>query len=212
LNKSDLYVFGIGGHAKCVAAICQRNNRLISGFISDSVDRPHFLGCPVFDWVSFGNRARSGNSRDWSIHVAVGSVNARKEICTRLEKRFGEILYETIVDQSAVVAPSANISGGVCIMSNSSIGPDVYLGKNCIINSNSVVSHDAQLDEFVTLAPSVSLGGGCRIGEGATLNIGVCVAPLLSIGSFSVMGAGAVVLNDVPMAQRWAGVPARILD
>ncbi len=47
---------------------------------------------------------------------------------------------------------------------------------------------------------------GASIGSGATLLGGIC------IGENAIVGAGSVVINDVPPAATVAGNPARILD
>ncbi|WP_430537405.1 acyltransferase [Blastococcus saxobsidens] len=51
----------------------------------------------------------------------------------------------------------------------------------------------------------VRIGGDCLIGFGATI-----IGPL-TVGSGSIVGAGAVVTKDVPPNSIVAGVPARTL-
>ena len=47
------------------------------------------------------------------------------------------------------------------------------------------------------------------IGRGAFVATNAVVLPGVTIGEFSVIGAGAVVTKDVPPREFWAGVPAR---
>jgi len=73
------------------------------------------------------------------------------------------------------------------------------------------VDHECEIGAFVHLAPGVALAGRVRVGEGAFLGIGARVIPGRGIGAWAVVGAGAVVLDDVPDGVTVAGVPARPL-
>ncbi len=50
-----------------------------------------------------------------------------------------------------------------------------------------------------------------RIGEAAYIGMNASVRQGISIGARATVGMGAVVLNDVPPDETWAGVPARRL-
>jgi len=47
------------------------------------------------------------------------------------------------------------------------------------------------------------------VGEGSHIGIGATILQGVRIGTNAVVGAGAVVLRDVPDGDRVAGVPAR---
>lgn len=48
------------------------------------------------------------------------------------------------------------------------------------------------------------------IGEGAYVGMGAIVLERITIGGYSVIGAGAVVTRDVPQHVQVMGIPARI--
>jgi acetyltransferase EpsM len=50
-----------------------------------------------------------------------------------------------------------------------------------------------------------------QIGEGALVGIGATGLPHCRIGSWSVVRAGAVVLNDIPEGVVAVGVPTRVV-
>jgi acetyltransferase EpsM len=54
----------------------------------------------------------------------------------------------------------------------------------------------------------VCLAGEVRVGEGALVGIGANVTPRRVLGPWSVIGAGAAVIADVPAAATAVGVPA----
>jgi len=73
------------------------------------------------------------------------------------------------------------------------------------------VDHDCRIGDFVHLAPGVRLAGEVTVGEGALIGIGASVLPGVCIGAWDVVGAGAVVTEDVAPGVTVVGVPARPL-
>ena len=75
------------------------------------------------------------------------------------------------------------------------IGPNVSIGRGCLIGRCRLDTMDG--------CGEISVGDDCWIGYGAILLPGV------SVGSGSVVAAGAVVTGDVPPMTIVGGVPAR---
>jgi acetyltransferase-like isoleucine patch superfamily enzyme len=74
------------------------------------------------------------------------------------------------------------------------------------------LTHEDDVDDFVTLAAGVSLGGGVHVGRCAYLGMNSSVRQQVLVGDNAVVGMGAAVLDDVPRGEVWAGVPARQLS
>jgi acetyltransferase EpsM len=62
----------------------------------------------------------------------------------------------------------------------------------------------------VTISPGSNIAGRVSIGEGAYVSIGAIVLDRMTIGSHSVIGAGAAVTKDVAERVPVMGVPARV--
>lgn len=115
----------------------------------------------------------------------------------------------TILHPSAVFSPSAVIAKGCMVLANAVIHTNASVGTGCIINTASVVEHDCIIEDFVNISPSASLAGHTTIGRGAFLGIGSTVIDNIHIGKEAIIGAGAVVIRDVPDYAVVAGVPAK---
>lgn len=59
------------------------------------------------------------------------------------------------------------------------------------------------------ISPGAHLAGNVTVGEGTHIGVGVSVIPGCKIGEWSVIGAGAVVVEDIPPRVVAVGVPAR---
>jgi acetyltransferase-like isoleucine patch superfamily enzyme len=78
-----------------------------------------------------------------------------------------------------------------------------------IVNHGAVVDHDVRVGDFSHIAPRAGLGGGVTVGKRVLIGTGACILPGLAICDDAVIGAGAVVHQDVVEAGVYAGVPAR---
>lgn len=101
------------------------------------------------------------------------------------------------------------------------IHPGARIGKGIMIDhaTGVVVGETAVIGDDVSLLHSVTLGGtgkegGDRhpkIGRGVLIGAGAKILGNIRIGDCSRVGAGSVVLADVPPCKTVAGVPARIV-
>ena len=94
---------------------------------------------------------------------------------------------------------------GVIIHSNARIGNNCVIGSNVTIGGGHGNKH--KITEFDSLRRVVPvIGNNCDIGTGAKI-IGNVV-----IGDNVIIGANAVVLDDIPSNVVVAGIPARIIN
>jgi acetyltransferase EpsM len=85
------------------------------------------------------------------------------------------------------------------------------VGDSVIINTNSVVEHECEIEDGVHVCPAAALGGRARVGRRAFIGLGARIIPCISIGEGATIGAGAVVIRDVPGGATAVGVPARVI-
>lgn len=116
----------------------------------------------------------------------------------------------TIIHSQAIVSKAALIGEGTVVFANAVINPSAHIGKACIINTGAIVEHDCILKDGVHISPNATMGGTVCIGEKTWVCIGCSIAHHLTIGENSVLGAGSVVIQDVPNNVLVAGVPATI--
>lgn len=142
-----------------------------------------------------------------AVIVAVGSNDLRE---FRLNKliRMGMPLA-TVIHPSSVISPSASIAGGCTVLARAVINPNATVGKGCIINTGAIIEHDCVIEDLVNVCPGVALAGHTVLGKKSFIGIGSTVIDGIKIGKDAVVGAGAVVIRDVPDRVIVVGVPAR---
>jgi sugar O-acyltransferase (sialic acid O-acetyltransferase NeuD family) len=140
--------------------------------------------------------------------VAIGNNNARLKISMEYESKGMKLAK--IIHPKAVVSESAVIGGGTVVFANVVINPSANIGKACIINTGAIIEHDCILENGVHISPNAAMGGTVFIGEKTWVCVGSSIANNIKIGNNSIIGAGSVIIKDVPNKVLAAGVPATI--
>ena len=85
------------------------------------------------------------------------------------------------------------------------------IGENVILNTGCTVDHHNKIAAHVHIAPGTHLGGEVSAEEGVFIGLGASILPRTTIGAWSIVGAGACVIESVPPEQTVVGVPAKQL-
>jgi len=121
------------------------------------------------------------------------------------------IVWGTPVHPSAVVSPSARLGPGTVVLPGAVVHTGAVIGPHVIVNTGAIVEHDAVIEDGVSISPGVKMGGRVKLALGVFLGTGATIAPRVSIGALSVVGAGAVVMRDLPSGVLAYGVPAKVV-
>lgn len=141
---------------------------------------------------------------------SVGRTAARRRLYELAVERGFDVV--SLVHPAAVVAKSAALGGGCCVMAGAVINSRAALGRNVCINTGAIVEHDCRIDDHAFIAPGAVLAGGVQVGAGAFVGLRAGVKQGCVLGAESLTGAGAMVVRDVAPRAVVAGVPARAMD
>ena len=83
------------------------------------------------------------------------------------------------------------------------------IGNHVSVNPGCGIGHDAVIEDYATLYWNVTLSGNVRIQEGCEIGSKAVVIPKMTVGRWSVIGAGAVVVKDIPDSCTAVGIPAK---
>ncbi len=203
----DLVVLGSGGHAKVVIELLREGQlyRPVAclGPAAGSVES--VLGVPLIGTDNMLSTLRAEGLR--FAFVALGDNRLRQQLTTQA-RELGFQLANAI-SRHATISSSVHLGQGVAIMAGANLGPETRLGDGVIVNTHASVDHDGQLADFCHLAPGVTLAGCVKVGARTFVGTGTSVIPQVTLGEDSVIGAGAVVVRDLPPGVVAYGIPAR---
>lgn len=194
--QDSILLIGAGGHAKsCIDVIEQEGKYCVIGCIG----LPTEIGKTLLTYPIFGEdndlpRLLKNNS---NALIGIGQIKSAQSRIRMFEylKSFA-CHMPIIVSPNAYVSPYAHLGEGTIVMSGATINAGVTIGKNCIINSHSLVEHDVSVGHHCHISTSCTLNGGVRIGDGTFIGSGSIVREMVKIGSHCVVGMGQIVLKD----------------
>ena len=205
----DLYIIGAGGFGREVAWIVERINSIkptwnLKGFIDDNET---LWGRTEGEYHVFGGCEYLSALEDVYAVCAVGSSNVRKKIIEKLKDT--SVKFATLVDPSVLYSNSVKIGEGAIVCAGTIITVDVNIGDHVIVNLDCTIGHDAVIDDFVTIYPSVNVSGNVLIGECSELGTGTQIIQGKKVISNTIIGAGAIVVKDCLESGTYVGSPAK---
>jgi UDP-N-acetylbacillosamine N-acetyltransferase len=200
---SGIYVFGSGGHGAVVAEIAQACAYMIIGFADDN---PDSIGTPVLGFDVLGGREAVPDGA--LVALGVGHNPAREDLMRYGEAHGWRIV--TLAHPSAVISPSAILGEGAVVMANVVVNARANIGRGCVLNTACSVDHDCLISDFAHIAPGARLAGTFSVGKRSMVGIGSCVRQKMTIGQDCLIGAGSVVVSDIPDGATAYGNPAKL--
>jgi sugar O-acyltransferase (sialic acid O-acetyltransferase NeuD family) len=210
MTKSNLLVFGSGGHACSVLDAIDSDGRFTVVGLIDSFQK---RSGTILGYAVLGSEldlptvctAHDVNQ----IVIAIGDNYSRLVVKRKIQKIWPKIQYPSIIHKSAIISPKSKIGEGTLIMAGSIINSNSTIGDFCIINTNTVIEHDCTLESYVSVGPSACVGGKVTLKKRAAVMLGTSVVHGVTVGQDSVIGAGSVVLNDIEPNVVSVGIPSK---
>ncbi|WP_229068317.1 acetyltransferase [Actinoplanes sp. DH11] len=210
----DLVIVGAGGFARETASAAAAANRVrptwrVLGFADDNPELHGTVrsGLPILGRIA-DVTSRSGAA----VVVCVGNpgnYTARQRIVERLGLPAER--YATVVHPSAEIGAGCTVGPGSVLLAGTVLTADLSVGAHVAVMPHVVLTHEDRIEDYVTVASGVRLGGGAVLERGAYVGAGALVREGVTVGAWSQIGMGSVVLRDVPPGEVWVGSPARFL-
>jgi acetyltransferase EpsM len=208
-QKPKKWIFGAGGQGRVTLEVWR--SAVPDGdfsFIDDdhSVHGKIVNGAPIVGGLEFILEHFGPGDE---VIVAMGNNRERILLGDKLEA--AKLKFGNAIHGSSVVMESAEIGGGCMLLPHTVVNTGARLGKHVIVNTAAIVEHDSIIEDGVQLGPGVSMGGRVIVEKSAFIGTGAVLAPRIKVGEGTVVGAGSVVVKDLPPSVLAYGVPARVI-
>lgn len=204
-------IIGAGTYGEVYLAYLQEAGIEIVGFLDDN---PRYInqkvcGIPVLGELDFLACLKDKYDVE-AVYCPLGNNKLRVEIL----KRALSLGYEVpnFIHSTVCLSPNVEIGKGVYILLGAHIMPYTKIENFVMISMEVNVAHHSILHEGTFLSTGVNFGASiiankyAYIGISATIMTGVH-----ELGENCLIGAGAVVIKDVPQNAIMAGIPAKVL-
>lgn len=207
-KSTDIVIFGAGAFGREVLWTLEDiSSYNILGFIDqdETLCGKLINNYPVLGDTSWVDEY---TKNDLACVVSISEPKIREKIITELEKK--KVSFPTIIHPSTIMSKHVKLSEGVLIQAGCILTTNIIIGAHTQINLDCTIGHDAEIGKFVTISPGTHINGRNFIGDRAFIGSGVVTKEKIKISKNAVIGAGAVVLEDVPENALCVGMPARV--
>jgi sugar O-acyltransferase (sialic acid O-acetyltransferase NeuD family) len=205
-----LLIVGAGGfgremHAWAMQHPDQGRAWAVAGFLDDNPDALAAFGAFAPVRPLTGHRP----APDEVFLCGLGLPAQKEKLVAPL--RAAGATFLTFVHPRALVGERVRLGSGVVLCPGAIVSADVELGDFVMVNLQSTIGHDARVGAWSTLSAHCDVTGRVQLADRVFLGSRVSIIPGRRIGARAVLGAGAVVIADVPAGVTMVGNPARIL-
>ena len=207
-----MLIVGAKGLAKEVLEIFHQQNELTGVYFYDDVseDVPEQL-YGRFTVLRNMEQVVELFKMDNRFTIGLGNPLLRKKMYEQFTQAGGQMV--SVISPFAIIGHYGTvIAPGAIIMAGTIISNDVYIGTGCLINPNCTISHDTVIGKFVEISPAVQITGRCKLGDLCSIGTNATLLPKIRLGNNVIVGAGAVIINDVADKLTVVGVPAKVLN
>lgn len=153
-----------------------------------------FLGIEV---VPFSEVPTKFPPQEYDVFVALSysKLNALRKEKYETFKKLGYKLPSYISSRASVLTDQ--IGDNCFILEDNTIQPFVKIGNNVTLWSGNHIGHHSKIADHNFISSHVVVSGGVEIDEACFLGVNATLRDHIKIGKSSVIGAGALILNDV---------------
>ena len=199
-----LAIVGCGGFAREVKWLVDRINEKqpqwnLIGFIDEDKNNINVIGNDDYI-LSYNNEIY--------VVIAIGSSSLRERLYN-LYKNNPNVKFPNLIDPSVLLSDSVKLGEGNIFCAGTILTVNILIGNFNIINLDCTVGHDTIIENFITVNPSVNISGNVHIFSGCNIGTGTQIIQGRSVGEKTIVGAGSVIVKDLPVKCTAVGCPAK---
>lgn len=204
-------IIGAGTYGEVYLAYLKEAGVDVVGFVDDD---PRYAGKSVRGIPVIGMTSELAELREKYELEAVYCPLGDNKLRVKFLKMARELGYQTpnFIHPSVLISPNVTIGNGVYILLGSTIMPHTTIKDYVMISMGVHLAHHTVLEEGVFLSTGCNFGASITAHKYAYCGISSTIMTgLHELGEDCLIGAGAVVIRDVPPKAVMAGVPAKVL-
>jgi sugar O-acyltransferase (sialic acid O-acetyltransferase NeuD family) len=199
MKKNSVLLIGAGGHAEaCIDVIEYQKKYKIIGVLGLKKEQGKLI-LNKYKIVGTDNDLPTLSKKFKNALITIGQIKSA-DLRLKLFNTLKKLKFNLPVIQSpySIVSRHSKIGEGTIIMHGAVVGPNVKVGKNCILNSNCLIEHGTTIGDNTHVATSVVINGNVKIGSNNFIGSNTTIKQQVVIGSNSIIGMGQVVFKNCP--------------
>ena len=142
-----------------------------------------------------------------AVAIAIGNPNIKQQIVERLYNK--NLYFPVLIHPNCLIGNNVTIGDGTIICASNILTTDIVIKNFVTINLACTVGHDSVIANYCSIMPSVNISGEVLMHQNVYVGTGAKIINQINIGSHSIIGAGAVVIKNIPQNSTAVGIPAK---
>jgi len=202
-------IIGYGGHAYVVCDILLLMQQHLAGYCEAKQKLANPYALPYL-----------GNEQDLAVLAQLKAAQYNYFIAignNHLRQKIYQSLVPHLLEPCLAIHPRACLSGRAMVGKGTMLGAGTIvnacarIGKGVICNTNAIIEHECEINDFAHIAPGAVLCGNVSVGEKSFIGANAVIKQGVRIGSNVLVGAGAVIIHNIPDGKRVVGNPQRYI-
>ena len=143
--------------------------------------------------------------------ISIGDNWTRYYVAKEIRSYVSDFKFFNAIHPSCIIGEHVKFGEGIVAMAGVIFNPRSTVGDHTFFATGAQVEHDCIIGDYASISAGSITGGYVELGDFAAITLGVTVFDRTKIGKNSVVGAGSLVVKDLPDNVLAYGSPAKII-
>ena len=208
----NIVLIGGGNQAHYTIDIINKEGKYNIIGIIDSI---HDIGSDRFGYKVLGRQEDIVKLKEqYNIEggvISIGDNWVRYYVSSQIKKQIPNFNFVNAIHPSVIIGDNVQLGKGVVMMAGCIINPKSKIGDFTFFATGAQIDHDCNIKDYASISAGSITGGYVTLGEFSAITLGVTIVDRLKIGKNTVLGAGSLILKDIPDNVLVYGNPAKII-